>query len=475
MSIRSLGADESKDLDTGHKRHTDSLRSDLSEWYALYRKLYAHVSEHWGSPLTMDLSHVEETWLDRFAELNEECLDHTSVSDMLFVIRCFYLVIQHPIQVNAIHFSLTNIHELFAEVRILGCQNTKETKYAQPSDAYIQQLQLRVAGMVVLHFSKSKQVLRRELDATPIEIPESINKRVRDVRCLDFRLESEVAAAQGNVNVSDAQPGIWWLSGIQNVQSMFVPLASRIFHKIHFDKRMLSTFNKRSVCLQESIASVNNRRILYDWLQRRCDPDRELASELIILFRDMVFECALPFSTMYAAQSRKTSRSSKVIDPFTLLDNECGFQVLNRTNASIKVEELQTVVSIDVDHEYHRLLLTTMFHFMLHQLCKVKFIGRFYFGNQYATCADLQSFLREKTKWGMNYRPVILELNRKLIVCDVNTFDKAARDEVKIVEYVECVDIYEALLYWLHLMHNKYADELLESGTIKRLYQSIFQ
>jgi hypothetical protein len=174
-------------------------------------------------------------------------------------------------------------------------------------------------------------------------------------------------------------------------------------------------------------------------------------------------------NTLTAAKSRKSARTSRITAPDSLLDNECGFQALSRLNSVITNNISE--ISKDLNHELHSVLMVVMFSYIMYQTTKAKFIGMYYMNSQRIGQSEEFMDRMKCVQWGMNHRPAVVELHRKLYVLDVDGKD----GEGKKMEFVQCKDIYEALLYWIFLMKTKYDDELLCGTKLKRFYAPILE
>jgi hypothetical protein len=453
----------------------DSFDLDLPEkldaWKKLLQHCHAHVQQFWGMPIQVDSTSAHREWLTNFVALNQELVDTTSLTDLLYVIRCYILVIQHASTIDRMPAcDLKHIGRVFTHVKLLAVQNTPATRSFYPTASTLAELELQVAYFVVFEFSRGPTVLETTMEAIgkdAIEtLPAELAARVREARSLDFKEPAAKAVEEGTLAI-DPTPGSIWLPGSKSLIRTFVGMCSRVFLSVCRDAELKASMHVRLAPI--AIATPANRLRLETWLQDRCRV--ESTNLFMIQFRNFVFESSLPMNTVDVAQSRKSSRTSKLTSASGLLDNDCGFMALSRLNYELNVE-LATIAASGT-HELHGMLLAVMFGYVMYQTSKAAFLGVHYLNSQVLhITTELPEFLT-KTKWGMNQRPIIIELQRRLYVCDISgpdQFDRETDETNKRVECIECKDMYDALLYWMHLMHSKYDDELLAGNKLLHFY-----
>jgi hypothetical protein len=442
------------------------------------RLCHAHVKEHWGEPLSHDISALKTAWYEKFGELNEEREDSVSVTDLLYVIFCYSVVIANAHAPVSLRPTLEDALEVLTQLKLLGSQSSAQTRFLWPTAEEWFELQFRTAWLVVFCFSKRKEELLAGVGpCTAASLSAPLQARVREARCIDFpivRDKADKPAAsdaqkpeQPQQPASEAQPGGWWLSGPEALVANFIAFSGRVMQKINFDNDLMSSIPLRplDVGFRERVCDGSNRLRLKQWLQRRCSI--QSTNDFYLTFRDNCFESALPLNSAQGLETRMSSKRGKIQTASSSLDTECGFCVLHRVH--MRSDEEVVKIAADEKHEYHSNLLLVMFGFILHHMHRVKFSGVHYFGNQ-----DSHKFKKgETTKWGMNMRPCILQLCKRLVVVDVSGPDRDSRSATKQWELIECADMYEALLYWLFLMQTKYNNELICSTRIDRFVKSI--
>jgi hypothetical protein len=389
------------------------------------------------------------------------------------------LVLRNQAAVEKAIRPLAEIRNVFTQVRLIGMNSTAETRssHNHPTPALVQQLELVVACYVVFEFSKGGAAVLEQLNslAQPLPLEKSVDAAERAARCVDFREDAEVAVKQGTTQPQPelVQPGSWWLAGNEHLVRMFVGLCSRIFHKLHSDVQLVKRIPLRlNGPESDELHSPYNRRRLHEWLVDRASMQQP--NDFMLKYRDFIFESALPMHSRYAQSSRRSARLNKITSVNSLLDHECGFQIMSRLHALMGGSIVD--VARDTKHELHSMLLLMMFHYQMQQATAEPFINTHYIGGQWVLVRPvLQGMLQTWIQWGMNKRPLIVELQRRLYVVDVSGTDDFERgspeEQAKRVECVECGDIYHALLYWVHLMHTKYNDELLTGTPLRRFYE----
>jgi hypothetical protein len=444
------------------------VRGKIPGWLAMLKDCQAHLTEFWGRPYTEpENNEVEKTWLMQLADLNEEKLDGTSLSDMLYVIRCYLSVIRSRIADASLH----EMYAFFHEIRLLGAHQTP-----YPSSAMLRMLEDKAAAFVVWQMGARKTDIIASLPIR-IELSQDLAERVDRARCLAHRPNATEAVMDGNLplKTDDVQPGTWWAAGREHMVYSFVATCSRVFHKLRWDEWVLTKLQPRTDGAFDESTAAHNRHMLREWLVERAR--MELPNEVMLLFRKTCFEYALPVSSLYAGVSRRNASLGRVVSPSTLMENECGFLAASQLNTAAGVS-VQTVAE-DESHPFHEQLVATLFHNQFQQGTSKKhqFIGNHFLTAQRITNhPEFMSLLSQCTKWGMNKRPVIAQLQRRLIVIDTSGpdhYNRETEEASKHLEYVECRDIYQALLYWIYLMHYKYSDELECSTVLKRCYDGL--
>jgi hypothetical protein len=290
----------------------------------------------------------------------------------------------------------------------------------------------------------------------------------RHARSLEFQPPVEEAVKEGMAvapaDAENIQPGILWTHSIGHVLKHFVPLASRTFHVIRRDERILKTLTPRDP--DRAVFSATNRARLHGWLIAKCSIQNP--NSFYLMFRSLAFECSMASNGWKVHSSRKSSRASKLTSAESIIDEECGFHAISRLHSLLKGDLMP--IARDVDHEFHAHLLLVMFAFVYRQTFRVDFLKTIYFSNQRVDAPEMKEFMA-KIKWGMHQRPVVVELQRQLYVLDISGSEQDTGP--KVVERIQCRDMYDALLYWIHLMHTKYDDELLDTSKIISFYKSI--
>lgn len=446
----------------------EALRGQIKDWLEMMKACHAHLTEFYGRPYTEPKGNtVQMTWLRKLAELNEEKLDGHSLTDMLYVIRCYLIVFKSRLAEP----SLQDMYSFFHEIRLIGAHHA-----AYPTPQQIAKLEEKAAVFVVWVLADKYDSLLATLPAKPT-LPDALAQRVNRARCVDFKPPVAEALADGTLPTrnDDIQPGTWWVPGRECMVHSFVVTCSRVFHKLQWDEWVVSQLHMRIDSAYDEVTAIHNRTMLHEWVLDRAG--MELPNELLLLYRRMCFEFALPVNSVYAGNSRRSSRLGKTTNPSTMYENECGFLAASPVNATANVNVLG--VAENTGHEMHDPLLLALFHNQFQQGAtkKHKFIGTHFLTAQHVTNNDdFVSMLSACTTWGMNKRPVIVQLRRRYVVVDVSgpdSYDRATEEAMKRPEFVECRDMYDALLYWIHLMHTKYSDELLCSTVIKRCYDGL--
>lgn len=444
----------------------------------LLRVSQLHLEEFWGVPMAFpEGCDVERSWLTRFVELNEERSGGTSLTDLLYVLRCYMLVLANQDRAAEQDLRVSQLHELLTRVKLLGSSSTAKTRAAAArltaDAAAVDALEFRVAAYVVFVFSAGVDEVAAELDREKCShehIPADLALAVREARALDFLLKADVAVKEGvaAAPTEDVQPGTWWLGGNGVLAKQFVPMCSRVFHKIHADRAIMARFTPKA---GERGATALPEQALHQWLVARSRI--ELTNDFYLRFRDACYKNASPVHALHAASSRRSARTSRLTSASALFDLEFGFRALSRVDAMASGKAGEVAASRD--HEMHDCLLLVMFDFQMYQATKARFIDTFYVGPQQAGFSvELEDLLVRRTKWGMNLRPIIVELGRRLFVLDVSgpdVFERGGEEERgKRVESTECRSMYEALLYWVHLLHTKYKDELVCGTRLHKFY-----
>jgi len=447
----------------------DPVLARIAKYKEILKRLHAHIEEFWGQPLDVDADYkfIHNEWLLRYIELNEERVAGTGLSDLLFVIRCYISVIQNHDKVK-MKMGMSELCKTLTEVKLLAVQNTQKSRHYYLTHDQIRELELRVATFVVFDVSRGPKVLELEMEQHGSEpLPVDLQERVAEVRCVKFQPPIAEALKDGIATpAKEVEPGIFWLPGNSNTLRWFVPICGRVLNKIYSDLYILSSLEKRVLTneIRDSTFSGTQRGKLFEWLKAKSQ--LQTTNEFFTQFRGMVFEDALPMNCVSCAISRKSSKTNRITAATALLSQECGFQPLNRLNTLVG-NDLKEIAG-DPNHELHQLLLLMMFSHILNQTSRVKFICNYFVPNQHTiTSAELKQF-QTKRKWGQNQRPVVVELQRKLYVLDIDPKGEK-------IEHIKCADMYEALLYWVFLMKTKYQDKLLLCSTnIRRFYDPIF-
>jgi hypothetical protein len=446
--------------------------ADLAGWKQVLRSLHNRLVEmpaHSFSPPD-GCAEVRIAWLERFAALNEEVANGVSISDLLYATQCYLRVLQRKLA----RPNLGDIFPLMAELRLLACNNTHETRLYEPDSATIERVLDECAAFVVFVFSSDRAQVAGKLPAASPELPAELRARVQSARCLEFQQPAKDAVQDGTLTTADnldQQSGFFWSKSTESVLRNFVGFASRVAHSLEFDSYVLGKMNRRDEPrLAADIATPERRLKLQSWMQKQALVEQ--SSEFMLDFRKLVIEESLPRNSMYAMNSRKSSRVNKSTAVDSLLQDECGFLALNRL-ASLTSEPLPAIAS-DTTHEVHAHLLLALFHYRFQQTTKKKFVHQHYITRQRLCQSDAMREFATKVKWGMNQRPVIVQLKKVLCVLDVtgpDSFDRTGGEAAKSVEYVLCRDMYEALLYWAHLMVTKYNNELLCATCVRSAYE----
>lgn len=475
---------------------------ELKEWKALLRMLHTHVYCYPGQPLDFDRSSARQAWLTRFAALNENCIDGISVSDILYIIHCYCVLIDN--HATSKSTNLAGLHELFTRVKLIGNQATIDSTRRHivwPSAAEWKSLELDVAHMVVFLWQQPESERMKMVAKVKMkDLSSDTAAKVREARCLDWAITPELSVtrtgeyedefetqarkerevAKPTLPPSDVQPGSWWATmvdskGVEALVSTFIPITSRIVHKVNFDNEFARSVAVRTIPrnVHESVVAPSQRMLLYNWMQRRLEKT-DLGSDFDRQLRDVVFEASLPMNTIIGLETRKSATQSRTASLWAMLGNECGFYVLHRTH-KVSRDEAKKIAS-DTQHELHQTFLLTLFGFLMYHTFRVHFNGQFYFSGQNLP----RDFKLDATTdaWGCNKRPCIIELQRRIFVTDVegedgpsHTLDAQSRKWQRI----PCDDIYEAILYWLHLMNTKYQDKLSFSTKITKLADAILR
>lgn len=501
----------------------------LARWEAVLQTVHAHISQLWTMPIAIDTQwhDIHSHWIHHFVALNEEQKNPTgipaSLTDLLFTIRCYILVIQHAAQSSSTSSSSSTwlqeckgvraIRDVITDVKLLGMRNTPASRshYATPDD--VRALELKVATLVVFELGRGETTL--SLDAkddmaaaaltqqttTTTTTNEGLQReaRVRDVRCSDFKPPVKQALEDGQLpSDKAAPPGTIWLGLDSNTAAAFthtvktfVGFSSRVFHKIHFDAWILSRMRPRVLdanTVHDVMESAFKQEALFTWLKSRSR--MQVTNEFTIDFQKLAFEEALPMEALYGGVARHSARSNRVTSASSLLDQECGFHALNRVN-TLTMEPMEKIAG-DQKHELHRLLLLFMFSYEMRQSVNVPFLETFCVTNQRTQSSKtLQEFFAKPIKWGQNQRPMLVELERRWCVLDVvgverrsapvnnnNSMEEDSNDKTVVTvedeapyhEFVPCGELYQALVYWVHLMRVKYNDKLLCMSSLKTFH-----
>jgi len=523
-----------------------SLPRELKEWSSVLHACHAHLDQHWGvtTQLTSSLGMrgVTDAWQKRFEELNQDVTRGSSLTDLLYVTRCYGLVVDNIRNMPSNgRMDLAKLYECYCEVRLLAVQHTKVLRSTPLVAKDLDALELRAASFIVLELSRGQLALSMELNALTSmssnstissfsssssssssassssatsssgpsisasstssarvfgrgpekskalswdTLPTPLIARNRLARCLDFQPPAETAVKEGiavaPADAENLQPGTLWEHSQKAVLANFVPLASRVFHAIHRDLRVMSLCSLRELREAERDAIGEDQRgKLYTFLLSKCALQNP--NSFFIAFRALVFECSMPLNAWKTQYSRKSKRASKLTSAESIIEDECGFHAISRLYSMLQgsgpVDESLLMVGRDRSHELHGYLLLAMVAFVFKQLCNGDFLKFVYFTNQRIDHTELHEFVTTKLKWGMHMRPVIVELHRQIYVLDVSSGEPFTEAEAvdKRVERIHCRDMYDALLYWMFLMRTKYNNELLDSSKIHHFQSAVLQ
>lgn len=416
---------------------------------------------------------MRKAWLERFAVLNEELANGVSVADLLYVTQCYLRVLQRKITPP----SPDRLPSLMTELRILACNNTVKTRQHEPDPEAFSRIQDECSAFIVFHFSHAnRRKLMERLPAT-VSLSKELEEQVHEARSLHFQQPAKDAVKDGTLvtspdSVDQQQTGFFWAISMEAVLRNFVGFASRVTHSIEYDSYFLErTYTRGVPDMQSVIATAERRNKLHSWVEKQAGVEQ--SSEFMVDFRKLVFEESMPRNCLYASNSRKSARVNKSTAVDSLLQDECGFLALNRL-AVLTSESLSTLAASET-HELHSCLLLLLFHYRFHHATKKKFIHQFYVTRQRLCQSESIQEFCTKVKWGMNQRPVIVQLKKQLCVLDISGPDVFARgsaeEKGKRIECVLCVDMYDALLYWIHLMATKYNHELICATRVRSVYE----
>lgn len=410
-----------------------------------------------------DLKFVNNEWVFGY---NYSCTESggDSVSDLLFVARC-YLLCCKDVKARSMA-DLNDINELFVRLQLLGCNHPRirfETKF---SHMEIEELQRRCACMVVYHLSDHPDEIMQRLGdgcLPPIDpllkaIIEPL-RRVPDVcaqpsgalSAEEQKRQEKLSASDANdaaqgitvAEVTDAEydpnEGAYWHTDKQSIVGGFVKTASRVLRGYWLQKMV---FDKYPITPSDKCPSYSQfaRDCFLEWLRVRCQ--RDYSDSSIKVYRDMIYEHWMPIGARQETL-RQFSSKHDFMQPLNLLEQQLG--VDSATSLANLARVKTKLVEKDPSNEVYDFLVLSQFSYIMQSTCDTNFIKYYYI-----LPSELGKFYKRLDCTDYCHRPrrpILLHIMKGWWVHDE-------------ASWIPCTDMIDALLKIVSLWVSKYESRL---------------
>jgi hypothetical protein len=419
-----------------YKEPKQVLLDNLHKWTLLAR-LHAHV-QNFTSRLTLadELAEVEAAWLYRFAELNLEVSNGSSCTDLLFIIRCYCLVVHYGCSKTKL--SVGDIKHILTKLRVWSCNHTD---VYHPSDEELRNIELQIAEIVVFIFCQPhEKLLSTYVLIEDVKIQPALNK-ILELATIIRPDESPEDYIERRKKTSDY--GTYWDDKIESMIKNFIPIYSRLLHKHVFDRALLSVWPIEH--MTPHIVTPAMRSRLESWITECCELQVSDAFER--KWRDLTFEWCLPDNERFA--KTRSIHTQDYQGALTVLEDCFGVEIATYIQSYV-AQPLPTLAK-DTKSWVYPMLVYQMTHYMLsHQYPDVSFLDDKDTPNVLVSWRIVSKYkeFSLKTKFGfVPRRPIITVLNKSWYVHDKS-------------KWYACKDAIDALLLWMLYVRHDYESEL---------------
>jgi hypothetical protein len=426
-------------------------------------RLFLIASPTEAKPMPEEMKFVMDMWLHRWDECCME-LRGASVTDDLFVARCYMLCMEEPRTREMA--TLNDISELYARLQLLGTNHTRRRFDQLESASEVAQLEKRCACLVVYDLSDScEEVLARLGDRLPAvgDLLQAVIEPLRHVPDTCAKVEpgqltvaekerEAKLAAQSEVTIEDetalplevefdVNEGSFWHSDKQTVVRSFVAMASRVLRNYWLQKTIFDRYPVRPKerCPKYSDYAKNSLRA---WLQKVCK--NEYSDSSVKIYRNLIYEHWMPAGSRQECL-RVFSTKYDFMQSLNLLENQLG--VDSATSLANIARSKTQVVSMDPKHEVYDFLLLSQFCYMMLHKTTVPFLADYYI--MPGQLCKLRKRLDCKVTWGQPRLPLMTYLTHVagLVIHDAG-------------EWILCTDMEDCLLNVMTLWVQNYGGKV---------------
>ncbi len=289
---------------THAKRKHDGLTSaqrievpvnELKTWTAMMQRCERHMGLHGLhsadqlNTLDADLKGVTDTWIMRLKELsaNELSAKSTSISDVLFVLRCHMLYLASKREDRPRLTIAHELHSLFAEIRVAACQHTPTSASHYPPEETWKEWQMKMASVVVVYMHTEPG----DESHPPVKLPRVGSELREKVDALRHAWQTPSGEESKTLNEDEdgINAGGFWES--KTFWSRMVPLCSCIFSKAELDARLLRMYPV--VTYNEPIYPPGAPRKMHAWLLKMAA--MEQSDAFLAAHREVCMDEMIPF------------------------------------------------------------------------------------------------------------------------------------------------------------------------------------
>lgn len=360
-----------------------------NEWHSLLSSMHNFLLRA-GDTDTRDFTQdLTQTSVRRMSDFNVHSvrLKERDISrvDMMFVLQCYNICcMSPPVRMIAI---LTDAKEISAQLCLIGSRHTKHARAQSIDSDSVAELMHMCASWIVQYGSSDPEAVtdmlmsigdkvtmrkstaekldeymnmphlihlqtkehkqqiadsikRREEEESPLAVFDLANKR-------DEEMNEEVTEEEDMD--SNSQRGRYWLTCVPVIVVALLPMASRIFHQISLEQRVMSLYPIADVdpFVYPPAALVNLRSIVIS----RCTTSA--GDQFVPKFREAVFKWSLPMGAL-SMRYRNLITQFQESDAANLSEDELGMDVAQAIYNMMNVP-LNDIAS-DKSHELYDML-----------------------------------------------------------------------------------------------------------------------